>query len=75
MNCPACNHPVSNHEDFFCNVPNCYCNTSGATADARAKLKIAIDGLIWIRDFFVENGERNEVTEKVGEILDAIQQP
>ena len=71
MNCPVCSHPVDSH-DLFCNVPNCYCNTSKATADARAKLKITIDGLIWIRELFVENGEYNEATEKVDEILEMI---
>lgn len=74
MNCPICNHPVVKH-DIFCEVPNCYCNTSMATADAKARLKIAIDGLVWIRDLFVENGEFNETTEKVNEILTEIDYP
>jgi hypothetical protein len=35
----------------------------------RAQLTTAIDGIKWIRDLFVENGEYNEATEKCNELL------
>lgn len=54
--CPDCNHLVSEHKEFFCEHVYCRCNISGATAEVKYKLKVAIETLRKIRGENFPNG-------------------
>ena len=49
--CPLCSHPANKHTEFYCLVPECRCNTSGATAEALYYQNIATEALKTAKGF------------------------
>jgi hypothetical protein len=73
--CPDCGHLVSEHKEFFCQHVYCHCNMGNVAAEAKYKLKIAVEALITcIFLVQIESDEDAKDYEKVKEALRILQE-